>query len=86
MRVSTIDELAAAVRTLRQDRGWTQAEVARRAGVSRDWVNRLEGGSGRVEVAKVLDVLAVLGVMPTVESRPVSGDLESIVRAHTGRA
>ncbi len=82
MRVTTVDDVAGAVRSARRDRGWTQAELASRAGVSRDWVNRLERGAGRVELAKVLDVLAALGLAASVDERVSPVDLAAIVRSH----
>ena len=82
MRFSSILELSSAVRTLRHEQGWTQAELAERAQVSRDLINRLEGGSARVEVGKVLDVLSALGQIPYLKERTSEFDLEAIVRAH----
>lgn len=67
-------------------RGWTQAELAQRSGVSRDLVNRLEGGSPRVELAKVLDVLSALEQVPFLQPRSTEVDLEAVVRAHGPRA
>ena len=86
MRITTVDDVAGTVRSVRRERGWTQAQLATKAGVSRDLVNRLERGSGRVEVAKVLDVLAALGLATTVEPRRVPVDLAAVVRAHEGSA
>ena len=82
MRITTVDEVAGAVRRARKERGWTQAQLASHAQASRDLVNRLERGSGRVEVAKVLDVLAALGLAAVVEPRRSPVDLAAIVRAH----
>lgn len=82
MRITTVEELAGAVRRARKDRGWTQAQLASHSLVSRDLVNRLEGGSGRVEVAKVLDILAALGMATTLEPRRAPVDLTTVVRAH----
>lgn len=82
MRIATVDEVAGAVRLARKERGWTQAQLASHAQVSRDLVNRLERGSGRVEVAKVLDVLAALGLATVIEPRRSPVDLAGIVRAH----
>ena len=50
--------------------------------MSRDLINRLERGSGRVEVAKVLDVLAALGLATVIEPRRSPVDVAAIVRAH----
>jgi transcriptional regulator with XRE-family HTH domain len=82
MRIATVEDIADAVRSSRQERGWTQAQLAERSGVSRDLVNRLERGSRRVEIAKVLDVLAGLDLTPTLTHRPVPVDLAVIVRDH----
>lgn len=57
MRVSTAKELGAYVRGERRAQGLTQMELASRAGVSRDWLIRLEAGERRLEVGLVLDVL-----------------------------
>lgn len=82
MRITTVDEVAGAVRRARKDRGWTQAQLAAQAHVSRDLINRLERGSGRVEVAKVLDVLAALGLATVIEPRRSPVDVAAIVCAH----
>lgn len=82
MRITTVDEVAGAVRRARKERGWTQAQLAAQAHVSRDLINRLERGSGRVEVAKVLDVLAALGLATVIEPRRSPVDVAAIVRAH----
>jgi HTH-type transcriptional regulator / antitoxin HipB len=54
--------LGAAIREARTARGWTQAELAHRAGVSRPFVLELErGGRSRAELARVLAVIRALG-------------------------
>lgn len=60
MRARTVRDLGALVRVTRRARGLTQAELASRLGVSRDWVVRLERGHPRLEAQKVLDALTVL--------------------------
>lgn len=85
MRISSVAELSGAVRSLRTQRGWTQAELAQRANVSRDLVNRLEGGSPRVEIAKVFDVLSALDQVPFLQPRSTEVDLDAVVRAHGWR-
>jgi len=54
---------------LRRHQGITQAELARRAGVSRDWLIRLEQGHDRLEVGKVFAVLDTLGVEAVLSPR-----------------
>lgn len=55
--------LGAHVRAARKRRGLTQAELSARAGVSRQWLVRLERGeSPRAELGLVLAVLGHLGL------------------------
>lgn len=62
MRVSSIHDLAAAARGRRLELGLSQAELAARTGVSRDWINYFEAGKPTVELILVLRVLEVLGL------------------------
>ena len=61
MLTSTRD-VAALVRHTRREQGLTQAELAARIGVGRDWVVRLEQGNPRLELSKVLDAFVALGL------------------------
>lgn len=56
---SAADNLA----TWRKLRGLTQAQVADRAGISRDTLARLESGDGGVSIEKLLRVLRALGIL-----------------------
>ncbi len=58
----TMREAAAVVRELREDREWSQAELAKRAGVSRSFVVDLEAGKPTIEAARFLDVVQALGL------------------------
>jgi HTH-type transcriptional regulator / antitoxin HipB len=60
MRIISMRDLAAAVKGRRLALGLSQAELAGRAGVSRDWVNYFERGKRTVELALVLKVLDAL--------------------------
>ena len=56
-------EIGATLRSARQARGLTQAELARLAGVGRTRLSQLENGSiGEIGVRKILRVCAVLGL------------------------
>lgn len=60
-RISTPLDLGAAVRDARTAAQLTQAELAERAGVSREWLIGLERGTRpRAELTKILGVLAAL--------------------------
>jgi HTH-type transcriptional regulator / antitoxin HipB len=62
MRVNSIHDLASAARGRRLALGLSQAELASRAGVSRDWVNSFEAGKPTVELILVLKILEPLGL------------------------
>jgi transcriptional regulator with XRE-family HTH domain len=51
----------------------TQAELARRAGVSREWLVRLERGHPRLEMQLVLDTLAAVGLTLTATEDGTAG-------------
>lgn len=57
----SLTRLAQAIRSLRKRRGLTQAELARSAGVSRQWLSGLEnGGTHGLEVGLLMQVLDVM--------------------------
>ncbi|MEO5663740.1 MAG: helix-turn-helix domain-containing protein [Nocardioides sp.] len=62
MQAKTMRDLGALARSSRRAQGLTQAELAVRLGVGREWVVRLERGHPRLEAQKVLDALIVLGL------------------------
>ncbi len=61
--VMTVGDLASLARAARLARGWSQQQAADAAGVSRRFVNMLEGGQhGNAEVGRVLSLLDALDV------------------------
>lgn len=54
-------QLATYLRSLRRSRGWTQAELGRRLGISQPRVAEIERHPDRVSVKQLLDLLATLG-------------------------
>lgn len=70
MIVSNARELGILVRHRRDELGLTQAEIASRAGVSRQWLIQVEQGKGTAELDRVIRLLRVLGLRTDVE--PVS--------------
>jgi HTH-type transcriptional regulator / antitoxin HipB len=87
MRVNSIHDLASAARGRRLELGVSQAGLAARAGVSRDWVNSFERGKPTVELILVLRILEVLGLRLELadpahlqRSRPAgSADLDALL-------
>jgi HTH-type transcriptional regulator / antitoxin HipB len=73
MKVRTVNELGALIRRLRKERGWTQDELATRAGISRRTLVALEGGSPRGEIGIVVRVVAALDRELGVYERSNSG-------------
>ncbi|TWD81616.1 y4mF family transcriptional regulator [Kribbella amoyensis] len=79
MEVHTVRDLGAAVRQARRRRGMSQAELAELAGVSREWLVRLEQGHPRLEAQLVLDALAAVGltVLTTSTEQPAEDTVEA---------
>jgi len=78
-QISDPKTLGAAIRQRRHTRGWTQAEVAERAAVSRRFVSALEtGGRTGAELGRVFAVLRALDVAVELLDRPRSSFDESL--------
>lgn len=79
--VRTSSEVGAALRTARRARGWTQAELAEAAGLSRATVINVERGHPRGEIGVVLRILAALGWSATLTegSPPTRSLLDDII-------
>ncbi|WP_346958713.1 helix-turn-helix domain-containing protein [uncultured Arthrobacter sp.] len=65
----TVREAGPLVRELREERGWSQAELASRANVSRTFVIDLESGKSTVETSKFMDVFQALGYEMAIRDR-----------------
>lgn len=78
MKVRTMRDVGALIRSTRTARGMTQADLADKLRVGRDWVVRLEKGHPRLEAQRVLDALSILGVSleATAPQSHPSGDSE----------
>lgn len=87
MKANTVRDLGALVRSARRAQGLTQADLAKRLGVSRDWVVRLEQGHPRLEAQRVLDALVVLGLtldVAELEARPAPRTAKKVTgKTHT---
>ena len=63
MRLRTPTDIGALIRETRRGLRLDQAELARRVGVSRQWIIGIEKGKGRAELSLVLRTLETLGVV-----------------------
>jgi HTH-type transcriptional regulator / antitoxin HipB len=60
VRIRSIRQIAAAVRGRRGDLGLSQADLAKRANVSRKWIYEFEAGKSTAEFGLLLQVLDAL--------------------------
>ncbi len=60
--VRRAEDIAAAVKQARLRQGLTQAQLAARLKVNREWVSRLEGGEGGITLKLLLAALRELGL------------------------
>jgi transcriptional regulator with XRE-family HTH domain len=81
----SLQELGVAVAARRKDRHLTQAELARRSGVTRELVARFEGGRvTEFGARKLLAVLAALGMELAFIEAGTSGSLDELRRERSG--
>jgi len=62
MRIKTVGTIGELVRDQRKQRGWSQTQLAEKAGVSRLWIGHLEKGKETVESGLVLKTLRALEI------------------------
>ena len=86
MSIRTPADLGAVIREHRKLRGLDQAELAKRIGVSRQWVIGIERGRARAELGLVLRALDALGIqlnalLPNPKTITAGPDIDAIVTA-----
>ncbi len=82
MRIRTAIELGALIRDRRQAAGFTQTELASKAGVSRRWLASLEAGKATSAFELILRTLDALGLVISVDEEPevsVDVDLDQVL-------
>lgn len=67
--LSSTLELGELVRSVRKGQGLTQLDVAGLAGLSNRFIIDLERGKGTLQMQKVLDVLALLGLEVAIRKK-----------------
>ena len=87
MKIISVRNIAALVKQERKKRGWTQAELAKHSGVSRDWVIGLEKAKPTLELSLVLRTLKALQInldaMTPKNQSSLSSDKEPINSLNT---
>jgi transcriptional regulator with XRE-family HTH domain len=79
--MKTLEDLGQAAAVRRKGLHLTQAELARRAGLSRELVARFEGGRvAEFGARKLLALLAVLGLEAAFTEAGTSGSLDELRR------
>ena|SRR5579875_581053 len=69
VRVKSALDLGVLIRAARETRGWTQAELADRANVGRQWLVTVEKGRhSRAEIGMLLRVIAAVGIELSAQS------------------
>ena len=63
MRIKTVENLGQLVCDQRKQRGWSQAQLAEKVGVSRLWISQLENGKESVEFGLVLKTIRALDLL-----------------------
>lgn len=93
MDVRSLRDLAAIARGRRRDLGLSQAELAIRAGVSRQWVSAFESGKATAEIGLVVRLLDALGLrLAVTEAGDIAAardteavDLDALLEEQQGR-
>lgn len=70
---ATAEDLGDRVVAARRARGWSQAELAKQAGVAENTVSKIERGTGDTQPAKLRQVLDALGIAPVTEVLAAQG-------------
>jgi HTH-type transcriptional regulator/antitoxin HipB len=74
------EQLGAAIRLRRKEKGLTQSALAKLLGAERKWVLNLESGNSKAEIGLILRAIEVLGLRVTLidQKQPARGpDLET---------
>lgn len=85
IKVRNADQLGAAIRLKRKEKGLSQQALAELLGVERKWVIRLEAGNPGAELALVIKALGLVGIQALLcdedrakTSRPTPSRLDEV--------
>ncbi|NNN22537.1 MAG: helix-turn-helix transcriptional regulator [Acidimicrobiales bacterium] len=87
MKINSIRDIAATIRGRRLDLSLSQAELARTASVSREWVSEFESGKPTAEIGLVIRVIEALGLRIDLTEYeevpdPSAIDLDSVLKEY----
>lgn len=83
--METLPELGEAVARQRRERGFTQEQVSRMTGLSRETIARFERGQlAEFGSRKLLSILGVLGLEITFAPQGQTGTLDELRRERSG--
>jgi HTH-type transcriptional regulator/antitoxin HipB len=93
MRIRTPVDLGALIRDRRIKLGLDQAALAKKVGVSRQWIVEVEKGKPRAEIGLLLRTIDALGILLAAEKESPENnrdgattvDIDSIVAAARGK-
>ncbi len=84
IHLRTVEQLGAAIRLRRKEKGLTQSQLAQLLGAERKWVINLEGGNSKAEIGLVLRAIEALNMRVSLidgdkeRSGGASGDASSL--------
>ena len=90
MKAITVRDVAAIARDRRSAMGWSQAQIAAKVGVGREWIIQFEKGKATAEWGLVLRVLRELGMVIDLQVSheapdDQANDLDRVLDAATKR-
>ncbi len=62
MQIKSVIDMGQVIRMTRQQKGWSQSQLADQLGTSQRWVSEIENGKSRAEMGRVLKCLRVLEI------------------------
>lgn len=69
MLLLKVEQLSVLIRSLREEKGWSQAELARELNTTQQAVSRMEKDASGLAFSRVYEVLSVLDVQLVAEPR-----------------
>lgn len=83
MHIKSAIDLGRMVRISRNQKGWSQTELAEKLGTSQRWVSEIENGKSRAELGRVLKCLRALDV--TLEAKIIGPGALSMIGSYVHR-